>query len=60
MEIDKLNRLKTPIVKIDKELDKLKGQVLFPEKLQLANDILKKAGLPRPNRDSKYPLLNDR
>jgi hypothetical protein len=34
-------------VKIDKGLDKLKGQVLFPEKLQMANDILKKAGLPK-------------
>jgi hypothetical protein len=46
MNIDDLNKKKTPIVRIDKKLEKFRGNVLFPEKLQQANEILKKAGLP--------------
>ena len=41
-----LNKNKTPIVKIDKELEKYRGKVLFPKKLKRANEILEKAGLP--------------
>jgi hypothetical protein len=44
---DKLNRKKTPIVKIDKKLDHLKDTVLFPKKLKQANTILKNVGLPK-------------
>lgn len=47
MKIEDLNRKKTPIVKIDKKLEKYRGKTLFPEKLKLANDILKKVGLPK-------------
>ncbi len=46
MGIEELNKAKVPIVKINKKLNKLKGKVLFPEKLELANGLLKKAKLP--------------
>ena len=46
MTIDELNKRKTPIVIIDKSLEKFKGKVLFPEKLAKANKVLKKMGLP--------------
>jgi hypothetical protein len=45
--IDELNNRKTPIVKIDKRLEKYSGKILFPEKLNLANETLKKVGLPK-------------
>jgi hypothetical protein len=45
--IDDLNKMKTPIVKIDKSLEKFKGKVLFPEKVALANKTLAKVGLPK-------------
>lgn len=37
-----LNKKKTPIVKIDNKLEKFRGQILFPEKLKKANEILAK------------------
>ena len=46
MNIEELNNSKTPVVRIDKKLDKLRGRVLFPEKLDLANKTLEKVGLP--------------
>ncbi len=42
-----LNKRKTPIVVIDKSLEKYKGKILFPEKLAKANDVLKRIGLPK-------------
>lgn len=47
MKIDELNKRKTPIVVIDNSLEKYRGQVLFPEKLEKANQVLKKIGLPK-------------
>ncbi len=46
MTIEELNQRKTPIVIIDKSLEKFKGKNLFPEKLAKANEVLKKIGLP--------------
>jgi hypothetical protein len=46
MKIKDLNSSKIPIVKIDKKLERFRGKVLFPEKLEQANRILQKAGLP--------------
>lgn len=46
MSIDDLNKAKVPIVKIDKKLEKLRGKVLFPEKLKMANELLSRAKLP--------------
>jgi hypothetical protein len=47
MTIEELKKRKTPIVVIDKSLEKYKGKVLFPEKLAKANDVLKRIGLPK-------------
>lgn len=47
MTIEELNKRKTPIVVIDKSLDKYKNMVLFPEKLAKANDVIKRIGLPK-------------
>ena len=47
MKIDELNESKVPIIVFDKKLEKLRGKVLFPEKLARANAILAKTGLPK-------------
>jgi hypothetical protein len=46
MKIKELNQNKIPIVKIDKKLERFRGKVLFPEKLEQANKILNRVGLP--------------
>lgn len=46
MNIEDLNKAKVPIVKIDKKLEKLRGKVFFPKKVELANELLSKAKLP--------------
>ena len=46
-KIQELNQSKTPIVVFDKELEKLQNVVLFPEKLKMANQFIKKYGLPK-------------
>jgi hypothetical protein len=45
--IEKLNKSKVPIIILDKRLEKFRGKVLFPEKLNRANEILAKTGLPK-------------
>lgn len=47
MDIKDLNTKKTPIIVIDKSLDFFNDKVLFPEKLEKANEMLKKVGLPK-------------
>lgn len=47
MDIKKLNQSKTPIVVFDMKLEALIGKVLFHEKLEKANEILKKTTLPK-------------
>ena len=46
-KIDELNAGKAPIVIIDKSLDKLDEVVLFPEKVEKANETIAKIGLPK-------------
>ncbi len=47
--IEELNNRKVPIVAIDPALDKYRDKVMFPEKLEKANKMLKTAKLP-PNK----------
>lgn len=47
MRIEQLNSSKVPIIVIDKRLEQFRDKVLFPEKLEKANEILSKAGLPK-------------
>jgi hypothetical protein len=42
-----LKKRKTPIVRVDKSLNKYDNKILFPEKLEKANKMLKKIGLPK-------------
>jgi hypothetical protein len=42
-----LKKRKIPIVKIDKSLNKYDEIVLFPDKLEKANEMLRKVGLPK-------------
>jgi len=46
-KIKDLNTKKAPIVLIDKTLDFFNDKVLFPDKLEKANEMLKKIGLPK-------------
>lgn len=47
MNLKLINEKKIPIVKIDKKLERFRGKVLFPEKLEKANEILSRVGLPK-------------
>jgi len=46
MKKEDLNSSKVPIIVLDKKLEKFRGKVLFPKKLERANQILATAGLP--------------
>lgn len=50
MKIEELNKSKLPIIVYDKKLEQFRGKVLFPDKLERANEILAKAGLPKINK----------
>ncbi len=45
--IKELNEKKVPIIRIDKSLNKYENVILFPKKVAKANEILRKAGLPK-------------
>lgn len=45
--IQELNNSKIPIVIIDKSLDKLDKELLFPEKVKKAKAAMAKIGLPK-------------
>ena len=45
--IKELNESKVPLVIIDKELNKLKNVILFPEKVERAKKDMARLGLPK-------------
>jgi hypothetical protein len=47
MNIKKLNKSKIPIVRIDNSLDKYKRMPIFQDKVDKANEILRRVGLPK-------------
>jgi hypothetical protein len=47
MTIKEPNKKKTPIVTIDKSLEKYKKQPLFQDSVDKANEMLRKVGLPK-------------
>jgi hypothetical protein len=47
MKTEQINKSKIPVIVFDKKLEKLRGKVLFPEKLKKSNEILSKTGLPK-------------
>jgi hypothetical protein len=42
-----LKRRKVPIVRVDSSLNKYDDIILFPDKLEKANEMLRKVGLPK-------------
>jgi hypothetical protein len=44
--IEELNQSKVPVVQIDKTLEIYREKILFKDKLDQANETLKKVGLP--------------
>ena len=42
-----IENLKIPIVRVEKSLNKYDDKVLFPDKLEKANEMLRKTGIPR-------------
>ena len=47
MNIKDLNKKKTPVVRIDNSLEKYKKLPVFQKKVDQANDMLRKVGLPK-------------
>lgn len=50
-----IKKRKIPIVRIDKSLNKYDDLILFPDKLEKANEMLRKVGLPKQWTDEKHP-----
>jgi hypothetical protein len=45
--ITEIKKRKIPIVRVDNSLKKYDDKILFPDKLEKANEMLKKIGLPK-------------
>ena len=45
--VTEIRKRKTPIVRVDNSLDKYDDKILFPDKLEKANEMLKEIGLPK-------------
>ena len=45
--ITEIQDRKIPIVRIDTSLNKYDDKILFPDKLEKANEMLRKIGLPK-------------
>jgi len=45
--ITEIKKRKVPIVRVDNSLKKYDDKILFPDKLEKANEMLKKIGLPK-------------
>lgn len=46
------NKSKSPTVRINKSLEKYKDEVLFKDKLEKANEMLRTVGLPKSRKQS--------
>jgi hypothetical protein len=42
-----IKKRKIPIVRVDETLNRYDNTILFPDKLEKANEMLKKIGLPK-------------
>jgi hypothetical protein len=45
--IAEIENRKIPIVRVDNSLNKYDNKILFPDKLEKANEMLRKIGLPK-------------
>jgi thymidylate synthase len=55
MNVNELNKNKAPIVRIDNSLGKYKDMHLFQHKVDEANEMLRKVGLPKPELMINHP-----
>ena len=60
MTTKELNHKKNPIVTIDKSLEKFKDRSLFQDKVDKANEVLRRVGLPRKKKKSGKHLPKKR
>jgi hypothetical protein len=44
---EEIKKRKIPIVRVDKSLNKFDDMILFPDKLEKTNEMLRKIGLPK-------------
>jgi len=44
---EELKNSKMPVVRIDKSLNKYDDIILFPDKLEKANEMLRRVGIPK-------------
>ena len=51
--IEKLNKSKVPEIVFDRKLERFRDEILFPEKLARANEMLLKVGLPAKQKKIK-------
>lgn len=47
MTLNELNKSRIPIIPFDKKLEELSNKVLAPKKLELANNLIRKFGIPK-------------
>lgn len=45
--LKEIQQRKIPIVRVESSLNKYDDKVVFPEKLEKANEMLKKVGIPK-------------
>jgi hypothetical protein len=46
-KITEIKERKIPIVRVDKSLNNYDDKVIFPDKLEKANEMLRKIGIPK-------------
>jgi hypothetical protein len=54
MNIEELNKRKTPVVVIDNSLKKYKDMHIFQDKVDKANEMLRTIGLPKPKKRNSH------
>jgi hypothetical protein len=59
MTIKELNKLKVPIIRIDPKLDRFEKMNLFQDKVNEANRILERVGLPGEYHKKNPSLANE-
>ena len=52
--VTEIKKRKIPIVRIDSSLDNYDDKILFPDKLEKANEMLRKIGLPKQWTSEKH------
>jgi hypothetical protein len=54
--ITELKKRKIPIVRMEESLNKYDDKILFPDKLEKANEMLRKIGLPKQWMTEKHHI----